>query len=892
MREGKMTRAKTKTAKYFLTLSFFAALMGFCSSSSSSLKEEKAGIKVLKSNNGKEDVLENNIVISVVNAEIDTIYEGYTSIGEEIHYVYELPSIKSYSIDQALITYQVRTNVHVETQQDIRFVVRHSKGTLAWNLPSKVGQTPYFEASRTLCLDGLDKNFDASFDSSSSQETITVAVSSSNPDNSTFSLQVALIKDFQINLGSSMFLIQNVSFLAPAVRYIGSNDSSDKVLYQVRVNSDDDVCALVSIQEFSCPFYDTINSIRSKGNYQTMLRSATFNYDWSTYRHSEYARQGAYIILMVLQDNSLCETNSGGTNIPDLNRYKNFTVSVTNHISRKEVGIGIGISLGFMSVITLVVIIISICRWKKEKKKDVEKLMDTLRLSYTKSEIRMQKAVEKIVLTGYRSLVDGSNNDLQGDEKMEMKDLSSNNTDMIRNYTTSRSTNTDVTMKEMDEMMKKESSNQTKKSENVPKYLIDLATKSSNGTKNNSAKTTMFQKSSLYVYIVLMMGLFYGIPAIQLVINYQKDMSDDGNQDICFFNFQCSIPLGAVMDFNHIFSNVFYLWFGVLFLILVASKECRRKQLMKNLNRKIMAKTKRTKDLGIHDMPFGIPEHYGIFYAMGCALIIEGVLSSCYHVCPTTESFQFDTTFMYVMGILSFIKVYQFRHPDVSSNAHKVFLSIGLVLVVEVCGIYFESTVFWAIFLTFYFIIIVLLSLVVYHSGTWALSFKALPQIWQQTWNFIRTRSSKYFARNRLCLVIALQVLNAMFFLYGAINAPGISSFLLFVFIGNLLVYVGYYMGMKMYHKEKILKDIYMYGIFSLLCWIPGLYFFVSAQKSTDISPAESRNINAECVFLNIYDNHDIWHICSAGGLFCCFLLLLNLDDGVFFIPQNQLYVF
>ena len=60
------------------------------------------------------------------------------------------------------------------------------------------------------------------------------------------------------------------------------------------------------------------------------------------------------------------------------------------------------------------------------------------------------------------------------------------------------------------------------------------------------------------------------------------------------------------------------------------------------------------------------------------------------------------------MGILSFIKVYQFRHPDVSSNAHKVFLSIGCVLVLEVCGIYFESTVFWAIFLLLYFIFIVI----------------------------------------------------------------------------------------------------------------------------------------------------------------------------------------
>jgi hypothetical protein len=38
---------------------------------------------------------------------------------------------------------------------------------------------------------------------------------------------------------------------------------------------------------------------------------------------------------------------------------------------------------------------------------------------------------------------------------------------------------------------------------------------------------------------------------------------------------------------------------------------------------------------------FGIPQHYGLFYAMGAALMMEGVLSACYHVCPNHSNFQF-----------------------------------------------------------------------------------------------------------------------------------------------------------------------------------------------------------------------------------------------------------
>ena len=62
---------------------------------------------------------------------------------------------------------------------------------------------------------------------------------------------------------------------------------------------------------------------------------------------------------------------------------------------------------------------------------------------------------------------------------------------------------------------------------------------------------------------------------------------------------------------------------------------------------------------------------------MGLALMFEGVLSACYHICPTQENFQFDTTFMYVMAIIMIIKIFQFRHPDLTANAYKVTLFIS-----------------------------------------------------------------------------------------------------------------------------------------------------------------------------------------------------------------------
>ena len=223
----------------------------------------------------------------------------------------------------------------------------------------------------------------------------------------------------------------------------------------------------------------------------------------------------------------------------------------------------------------------------------------------------------------------------------------------------------------------------------------------------------MFQQSDLYIWLVLMMGVFYGIPAIQLVLKYQEALRKTGNNDLCYYNFLCSIPVGKVQDFNHILSNVGYIAFGLTFLVIVWYRKHQQDQKMKSESQNRVPQT-------------GIPHHFGIFYAMGFALISEGILSACYHVCPTNENFQFDTTFMYVIAVLTFIKIYQFRHSDASSNAYKAFLGIAFVMFLEVLGIFFQNAVFWTICLVFYFLAMVLLSSILYNPGKWSLNHMSI----------------------------------------------------------------------------------------------------------------------------------------------------------------------
>ena len=147
-------------------------------------------------------------------------------------------------------------------------------------------------------------------------------------------------------------------------------------------------------------------------------------------------------------------------------------------------------------------------------------------------------------------------------------------------------------------------------------------------------------------------------------------------------------------------------------------------------------------------------------------------------------------------------------------------------------------------------------------------------------------------SKKRAIFIIVLDFVNVGFIMYGAFNQPDISTYLLMIFIGNLMVYFVYYVIMKFVKKEKIPLVAHLISVIALACWIPALYFFTTTDKSTTVSPAESRNLNVECIMGDLYDHHDIWHFFSAAGLFFSFVLLLVLDDGINQKPRNKINIF
>lgn len=77
------------------------------------------------------------------------------------------------------------------------------------------------------------------------------------------------------------------------------------------------------------------------------------------------------------------------------------------------------------------------------------------------------------------------------------------------------------------------------------------------------------EKFRIYPTTVFTVAIFYSLPVIQLVVQYQVNIDAFGNEDICYFNFLCTRPLFNFTAFNNILSNVGYCVLGILFFIVV-----------------------------------------------------------------------------------------------------------------------------------------------------------------------------------------------------------------------------------------------------------------------------------------------------------------------------------
>ncbi|EFX71251.1 hypothetical protein DAPPUDRAFT_309172 [Daphnia pulex] len=404
------------------------------------------------------------------------------------------------------------------------------------------------------------------------------------------------------------------------------------------------------------------------------------------------------------------------------------------------------------------------------------------------------------------------------------------------------------------------------------------------------------KKSKRYVSELCIIAVFYLIPVGQLVWNYKDMMVTTGDQDMCYYNFACAYPYHLLIDFsdfNHFFSNIGYVVLGTIFLLITKRRD--------------YIDTMRQNATGAEVSHFpsflfllrpkrmlverGIPPHYGLSYSMGFGLIVEGILSACYHLCPTRLNYQFDTSFMYVLAVLCTLKLYHARHADINVKSHMAYIVLALLVFLG-AGTAFTSQFYFKLgFTVVHLIACVALAIDVYYMGHWKLDKETMVEHVNTCWK------SRPLYLERLTLVVVGIVCNVAFAVQQLVmDSVDFNTHLLAVFMINLFVYSVFYVTMKMRKREWAFVTNRIYPFLFLLAalafWLTGSYFFLKKAAKWEKSPAESRMLNQECLVASVYDTHDLWHFLSSTGLFFYFMFLLTLDDDIESKSRQDIPVF
>ncbi|KAL6116446.1 sidt2 [Pungitius sinensis] len=781
----------------------------------------------------------------------------------------------------------VRVSVDVLSQDfesPILFVVRQKQAVLSFQIPLILRglyqrKYPYNHVGRTLCQPPTLV--------ASETQYFFVDVSTLSSQGTNYQLRVSRVESFTLHTDKKFSFTASPS--QPQYFKYVFPDGVDTVI--VKVNSDMTFpCSVMSIQDIQCPVYDLDNNVAFIGMYQTMTKKGAI-----TVQRKDFPSNSFYVVVVVKTEDEAC----GGPLrfyplLPDVlidagNRSKDIDVIVTPAIKLKVYVMGmlfcLGIFLSFYLLTFLVACLENkrLCRRKKRECLIPANVSPAETGKMPASPYEYGSLADNGSTLSSEAITDSAtstdNYGYAGQEVFKRRPILNRvhqfaicierSLDSIgRSRLESLSSVEEDDYDTLDDIDSDKNIVRTKKF----LYVADLSRKD---------KRILSKKYQIYFWNIATIAVFYALPVVQLVITYQTVVNVTGNQDICYYNFLCAHPMGALSAFNNILSNLGYVLLGLLFLLIVLKRDViHQRALLRN---------------DLNALECGIPKHFGLYYAMGTALMMEGLLSACYHVCPNYTNFQFDTSFMYMIAGLCMLKLYQKRHPDINASAYTAYACLAGVIFFSVLGVVFGkgNNVFWIVFSVIHILATMLLSTQLYYMGRWHLDSGILRRIVHVIYTDCIRQCSGPMYIDRMVLLVMGNIVNWSLAAYGLIERPNdFASYLLAIAICNLLLYFAFYIIMKLRSGERIQCLPLVIILFTAVVWGLALYFFFQGLSTWQKTPAESREHNRDCILLEFFDDHDIWHFLSSIAMFGSFLVLLTMDDDLDAVQRDKIFAF
>ena len=354
-----------------------------------------------------------------------------------------------------------------------------------------------------------------------------------------------------------------------------------------------------------------------------------------------------------------------------------------------------------------------------------------------------------------------------------------------------------------------------------------------------------------YSYTTGIFGFALMIGAGQFASAKWQLMIQEGDRDTCYYNDFCyRVSHFADIPLNLMISNLAFMIHGLILANSVMYMEAKLFSRYRNHN----------------DFP---PQYaFSMGYAFAWALFFEGFFSLLYHLCPSKLTFQFDTGFMLV--IVGLIVVLLYNGIEMKENSRER----GLI----------DAANFFLYFLIplFFFNFLGTLS----HSETGLVNtrafftFAAIWWIFTTFWTGWKvfpdfSCSFSYIGKNR-CKCFWFGLGFVLPFISFRVFSSNIPQTLLFTSIAECMIAV---IGNASCNWEKIKRAIctnskcnvciqVAYIVFMVILWgFAGWIFVKKATTDKSLTPEKSRDYNQDCIILNFFDAHDLWHILSSHAL-------------------------
>uniref|UniRef100_A0A8B9UML1 SID1 transmembrane family member 1 n=1 Tax=Anas zonorhyncha TaxID=75864 RepID=A0A8B9UML1_9AVES len=589
-------------------------------------------------------------------------------------------------------------------------------------------------------------------------------------------------------------------------------------------------CSVVSVQDIVCPVYDLDHNVEFNGVYQSMTKQAAI-----TVQRKDFPGEQFFVVFVIKPEDYACggsvpSSIHGNVNRTwNLQRTKNLQVTIVPSINRS-----VYIQAMFFSFLSFLSFYLGSV---------IVAFVEMLR----SSDVELTGSFGSVLVAGSGIMTSShpiTSSTPEGSSYGAIDESSSSGGRQLSSPERGppAGSDTDSSVEEesdFDTMPEIESDKNVIRTK-VFLYLSDLSRKD---------RRIVSKKYKIYFWNIITIAVFYALPVIQLVITYQTVVNVTGNQDICYYNFLCAHPLGVLSAFNNILSNVGHTLLGFLFLLIVLRRDI--------LHRRAM-------------------EMKDIYTLVGNMVVLLAVPAFTFYCVPSV-----DTSFMYMIAGLCMLKLYQTRHPDINASAYSAYASFAVVICLAVLGVVWGCQPLSPVGTLDLTLSSSLADLGIFRRAAMVLYTDCIQQC------------SRPMYMDRMVLLIVGNLVNWSFAIFGLVYRPrDFASYILGIFICNLLLYLAFYIIMKLRSSEKLLPIPLFCIVATAVVWAAALYFFFQTLSSWEETPAESREKNRPCILLGFFDDHDVWHFLSAAALFFSFLVLLTLDDDLDTVRRDKIPVF